>query len=215
MTPPPAGVRSRDAPLELRLSSKPFYVADVTEFNDDEMLAAIARWSRDDRQQRAIGSRMSSAIHRQLAQEEATFSGLLQDLVERQPIAHLLLSSGRKLMGALTAVGRDFCAVTTDAGHTTLIATRALAGVEIEGNPRNFPTPSERSSTENSPGFTDVLAELAAEQRMVRFTVRDQPTTQEGQVLSVGVDVCMFGKGSPISRIAFIPLEQIDDIALG
>jgi hypothetical protein len=98
----------------------------------DSVVAAFARWAAEQRVAEAAGVRSKERSLRDQAAAEATWSGLLVDLAERNCEVELELRS-RRVSGRLVGIGRDFCVLEQRGRRPALIPVEGIVAVWREG----------------------------------------------------------------------------------
>jgi hypothetical protein len=135
----------------------------------------------------ATRSRARAAWLQRQAEEEANFVGVLVDLAERERVAVVETTSGRRHQGKLRVVGDDFCGLTTAQRRDVLVRYEAIVAIR--------PAPGEHGPSGDrlvAPVVTFVeamaaLAEFGARVHIVPI----QGSPIAGDVRSVGVDVAV------------------------
>ncbi len=148
-----------------------------------EVWAALDRWLAEGRTDEAAAQRGRARWARQIAAESATFAGVLIDLAERRDHVTLLLRSGRRHAGTITAVGADFV-VLHSATADALVSLGALAGVRTDTSATE--ALGDRH-TDLSLTLAEALASLAAERP--RVLVHSGPDGVAGELRRGGLDV--------------------------
>ncbi|MFN8039121.1 MAG: hypothetical protein U0Q07_07915 [Acidimicrobiales bacterium] len=146
-----------------------------------------------------------SSLARQRA-EEATLLGAIADLAERQDLASVALTGGRRLAGWIEWVGTDALLVASAAGPRTLVPARAV--VSVSAADRSLP-PSPRPAV----GATDLhglLSGLAGDG--VRVAARAGAVHESGDLAHVGVDVVTLRRDD--RTVVHLALGAIDELTL-
>ncbi len=185
-------------------------------------LADVERWAAEARARDAADARARERWLRRSAEEEAEFAGVLLDLAERDVIAVITTSSGRRHPGRVAALGADFVAVRTDWNRTTLVALGAVASVQVNGlgpaTAGRDRQPQLRSGTQPGEGrsvavsMADVLAHAAG--RRPRVHVHCDAATLAGELRSVGTDVVTLRTDGDPSGQAYVSLASVSEISL-
>jgi hypothetical protein len=177
-------------------------------------LADVERWAAEARARDAADARARERWLRRSAEEEAEFAGVLLDLAERDVIAVITTSSGRRHPGRVAALGADFVAVRTDGNRTTLVALSAVASVQVKGlgpaTAGRDRQPGEGRSVAVS--MVDVLAHAAG--RRPRVHVHCDAATLAGELRSVGTDVVTLRTDGDPSGQAYVSLASVSEISL-
>jgi hypothetical protein len=168
----------------------------------DELLAALAGWSADERVREAARSRARRRSLGHQAAESATFAGVLLDLAERRASVTITTVGGRH-DGQLVAAATGICVVRSAAGEAALIALPAITHVT---------TGPVLAIGERTPPLELDLAGALAAMAADRPTVRLELVGGErvaGVLDTVGTDlVSLHSNGEP-RQTALIALDAV------
>ena len=148
---------------------------------------------------------------RQVAEEEATFLGLLVDLAESAEQVSARSSSGTTHHGRVVAVGRDFLLMRGLAGRPVFIPLERLVTLRLQPGARARDIAGSRPAPINAT-FAAILAGVAPERPRVQVgTVLEALT---GELRSVGLDVLTlrFDGGGP--PLVHLPLSAVCELTL-
>jgi len=174
----------------------------------DELAAAFARWSAEERVRESAGRRSGQRRMAEAAAAGATWAGVLLDLAESgEPVA--LTVGGRRLAGHLSAVGEDFCVVENLDAGACIVALGAISSVrqdpsgmaERRGGPSGDRPPALRLS------FASALGALVAERLPVAIWSGDE--LFEGDIAALGGDVVTIRNPGPGRRVAHLRLGAV------
>jgi hypothetical protein len=154
----------------------------------------------------AVRARSRERVLRQQATGEATFVGLLMDLIEAGTEISVRIRTGTTVQGRPVGMGRDFVAVRPGTGPETWIALRAIASVRSRPGRR----PPDPAGERPSPGGTSLaarLASLAPERPRLAVTVAGEPAPLIGELRAVGSDVATVevDGGPPVTAYVSLP----------
>lgn len=169
------------------------WVADAR-VDEDAMRRARERWLHD------------------VAQQEATLSGVLADLAERQAPITLETTAGRRHHGVVHVIGADFAGLRT---RSTVEVLVALAAIDVlRTAPAVDATLGDRMlSTELR--LADVLARLAEERERIMLVMRRGDQAVTGELRSVGHDVAVVRAEGTDPGTAYVPIAAISEVSLG
>lgn len=195
----------------------------------------LERWAAEARAREAADARVRERWLRIQAEEDARLAQVLAGLAERGTAVIVTTAAGRQVAGRLTAIGRDFVAVASPAGHSTLISLHALAWVRTahgdgarrrrEREPAVGPDPSPFDVGERSVGasgdgsggnpagaaLVDVLAQAVAGRP--RVVIQTENASLLGALRSVGVDVVVVQTATDPPGLAYVRLRSIYEIS--
>jgi hypothetical protein len=172
--------------------------------------ARLEQWVADARVDEAARARSRERWLREVAEQEATLTGVLADLAERRSPVTLEVG-GRRLHGTVAAIGADFVAVHLATGADVLLALRALGVVRTA--PAVGDAVGDRMvATELR--LADVLGELAADHDRVRL-VTISGETVSGRLRSVGLDVVAVRTDGERHGAAYVPIAAITEVTVG
>lgn len=178
----------------------------------DDLEKFVQTWTIDVRHEQARQARQSSHWQKQLAVDEARFSGLLVDLHENARTIALAMSSGRQVSGTIRDIGSNFVAIDAIEKSTVYLRLDVITSVEVDGRANSVGTPSERTiDTERR--FEDVIAELAERHAAVRFATRNTKELRAATLMNAGVDVVTLELSTNPPRTLFVATEHLSEIA--
>jgi hypothetical protein len=151
----------------------------------DDFSHRLARWSAEARADDAAAARARERWLRQQATEAATMAGVLVDTAERGTAVTIHVDSDRTHRGALTTVGHDVVALTSERSAAVFVAIGAITAVAVDER-SGEPTGTRQPVSDLHLG--DVFAELAAGRAPVVVNVRGG-AMWSGSVTAAGVDV--------------------------
>jgi hypothetical protein len=135
------------------------------------------------------------------ATADATLTGVLVDLGERQVPVTVATADGRSLDGIIALVGTDVIGVTTANRGTALVPMRAIVTLTTSSSrPPSGPRPAARSVS-----FAALVTELAAARATVEVGYGHHRMT--GRLAWCGSDVLAFGDAQ--GRARHVPLAQV------
>jgi hypothetical protein len=159
--------------------------------DEDAMRRARERWLQD------------------VAQQEATFGGILADLAERHAPITVETTAGRRHHGVVHVIGADFASLHTRPSTEVVVAFAAIEVVRT--SPTVDTTLGDRMlSTELR--MVDVLERLAAERERAMVVLRHGEHAVSGELRSVGHDVVVV-RADP--GTAYVPITAITEVSLG
>lgn len=148
--------------------------------------ARLEQWVADARVDAAAAERSRERWLRQIAEESASFAGLLLDLAERRLQVVVQGRGGRRNRGTISAVGVDFAAIRTASGTDVLVAFGAIASVRPDDR-AGGPAGDRASRFEFS--IAEAIAALAGDRpRVLAVTMADGEGVS-GELRSVGRDL--------------------------
>jgi hypothetical protein len=174
-------------------------------------LDELEAWAAEGLAEQAASSRARERWLRQQAEEEATFAGVLADLVERRTPVAVTSTSGRRHQGELIAVARDFAALRAPGGATVLLALDALAAVRPVPH-RDVP-PTGEARTPIRLSLLDVLARVAADRPRVHVGLRGGDGVT-GELRAVGDDVVTLVLDGDPRGVAYVRVASMSDVSL-
>lgn len=177
------------------------------------MAGRLAAWAAAARVDEAAAARAREAFLRRMAGEEATFAGVLTDLAERGRPVVLVTTAGRRHVGEVAALGRDFVALRVrapDRGRRdVLVGYRGIASVQTDPTA----TASDGSRPVDAPiGLVEALA-LLAEDRPRVAVVTDGGEGLAGELRAVGRDVLTLAVGDD-GRVAYVAAGVVTEVAV-
>lgn len=171
----------------------------------------LDRWVAEARIDEAALGRARERWLREVADQEATFGGVLMDLAERAAPVAIHAQGGRRLHGTIRVIGADFVAVELTTGAAVLVATRAISQVRTAPHVRS--TVGDRV-VRTELRLTDVLSELAADREHIAV-VTGGGDTIAGELRSVGHDVVVLRTDAAQPASAYVPVPTIDEVLIG
>jgi len=175
-------------------------------------LEDLERWAADARARDAADARVRERWLRAQAEEEASITGVLVAIAEREEAVVLTTVQGRRHRGPVVGVGLDFCAVGMAGGATTLVVLDALADVRgCDPSGRNR-TPAGVGAGPLSLGvcMADVLAQAAGQRP--RVSVQSGATSVVGDLHGVGHDLLRLhtdGAGG----VVYVRLASVSEVS--
>jgi hypothetical protein len=145
-------------------------------------MAALTRFVGESAVEYAARSRSRARWQHQLAMEEGTWPGLLDDLAETGVATVIDTHIGRRLQGTIVAVGDDFITVTTTVGSHVMLASAAISAIHLGPGQTG---PIGRAAAPNQTTLSDLLAELAVEKPTLTWHLTER-TSVTGQLVGVG-----------------------------
>lgn len=172
--------------------------------------ARLERWVAEARVDEAAQQRARERWLLDVAEQEATVTGVLGELAERRAIVTIGVE-GRRHHGTVVAIGLDFVALRPATGGEVLLALGAIGMV------RTAPTVTDLVGDRVVPTelrLVDVLAELAADRERVRLvtTTGDVVT---GRLKSVGRDVVVVRADGEPPGTAYVPATAVVEATIG
>ena len=174
--------------------------------------ARLERWVADARVDEDAMRRARERWLHDVAQQEATFGGVLADLAERQAPVSVETTADRRHHGVVHVIGADFMALRTRTSTEVVVALAAIDVVRT--GPSVDVTLGDRVlSTELR--LVDVLQRLAAERERAMIVMRrgDQPVI--GELRSLGQDVVVVRAEGAEHTTAYVPIAAITEVSLG
>lgn len=173
------------------------------------MLAQLEQWVAAARSDDAIAARARARWLRQVADESASFAGVLVDLAERGLPVAVHGAGGRSHRGVVAGVGADFVVLRTARGADILLAFRGVAAVHAErGGGEGF---GDRVVNVEL-GLTEALAALVSERpRILVVTVADTEGVA-GELRAVGHDVLTLRLDGPGDQLAYVPMATVAEV---
>jgi hypothetical protein len=172
--------------------------------------ARLDRWVAEARVDDAALQRSRERWLQEVAEQEATLSGVLADLAERRASVSMG-AAGRRFHGVVTAIGIDFVAVQVASGPDVLLSMGAIAVVRT-GHAVTVAVGDRVVATELH--LADVLVELAADRERVRL-VTGAGEAVAGVLRSVGHDVVVLRTDGDPPGTAYVARAAIAEVTLG
>jgi hypothetical protein len=173
----------------------------------------MQEWTSEARFEQAKAARQSQRWQKDIADDEAKFSGLLTDLAERRSLVSISTEGGRRLTGAIRELGADFVAISNIAQSPTYVRLHAVIGIEVDGTPKHLGVPSDRDLTDLR-SLDMVISELAAERTPIRFATKNAVELRTARLTSSGIDIVTLELTGPPVRTLFVSTEQLCEIAI-
>jgi hypothetical protein len=177
---------------------------------NEDLLARLDRWVAAARTAEAAASRARERWLRQVADESATFAGVLLDLAERGAPVVVQGRGGRRHRGTVLAVGVDFAALRTEGGADVLLAFSGIASVRPDDR---LDTPSGDRVATFDLGLAEAIAAVGADRPRVLLVTAADGDGVAGELRSVGRDVVTLrldGDGST----AYVPMASIAELRI-
>lgn len=178
----------------------------------ESFAARLDRWVADARVDEAALQRSRERWLREVAEQEATVSGVLADLAERRVALTVRTGAGRRHHGTIGVVGADFVALQLAAGAEVLLAVRGIGVV------RTAPTVDAALGDRvvaTDLRLADVLSELAVDREQVLLVTTAGDDAVAGRLRSVGQDVVVLRTTTEPPATAYVPLAAIGEVAIG
>jgi hypothetical protein len=203
------GERTFPARVGNRRTSLPFEVVD-SPFGNEDLLARLDRWVATAWTAEAAASRSRQRWLRQVADESATFAGMLLDLAERGAPLVVQGRGGRRHRGTVLAVGADFAGLRTEGGVDLLLAFSGIASVRSDGGGL---TPSGDRIATFELGLAEAIAAVGSDRPRVLLVTTADADGLSGELRAVGRDVVTLrldGDGSTI----YVPMASIAELRI-
>lgn len=171
--------------------------------------ARLDRWVAEARVDEAAVQRSRERWLREVADQEATLSGMLTDLAERRA-GVTIDAGGRRHHGVIDAIGVDFVAVRVASGPDVLLASSAIQVLRTA--PEVAAAAGDRMVTTDL-RLADVLAELAADRERVRL-LTSAGQAVAGVLRSVGRDVVVLRTDTAPPGTAYVPRGAIVEVTI-
>lgn len=172
----------------------------------------LDRWVADARVDDAALGRARERWLREVAEQEATLSGLLADLAERRVAVTLRATTGRRHHGTVHVIGTDFVGLRTASGSEVLLAFHAVGSLRTA--PAVEVTLGDRTVVTEL-RLTDVLSGLAEDRERVLLVTRAGDDVIAGTVRSVGHDVVVVRMDGERASTAYVPTAAVAEVSLG
>lgn len=147
------------------------------------------------------------------AAESARLTAVLLDAAERADTLTVRTAAGRRHVGRVLAVGRDFCGIATGGGEV-YVALRAVTVIR----PDPSMTATEPGDDRGGPldlTLAELLAQEAPERPEVVLTCAGDPEPVTGVLRSVGVDVATVDGRPGLVYVALTSLVEVSFLASG
>jgi hypothetical protein len=172
--------------------------------------ARLDRWVAEARVDEAALQRSRERWLREVAEQEATLSGVLADLAERRAGVSIAVA-GRRHHGVVAAIGVDFVALQVANGPDVLLSLSAVGVVRTA--PAVAAAVGDRMVTTEL-RLADVLVELAADRDRARL-VTGTGEAVAGVLRSAGHDVVVLRTDGDPPGTAYVPHATIAEVTLG
>ena len=180
--------------------------------DDDGFLASLDHVVADAVAEEAARERSQTRMLRQIAEEEATFVGVVLDLAERGSVVVARTASGRAHRGRVLAVGRDFVVVRDGGGPPAFLPVAAVSSLRPQPGVAAADTAGGRSAPLDV-GFAALLVGLAVDRPRVQVSARDDEAVA-GQLRSVGVDVLTLRLDGDAGLRAHVRIPAVTELLL-
>lgn len=170
----------------------------------------LDRWVAEARVDDAALQRSRERWLREVADQEATLSGVLTDLAERRA-GVTIDAGGRRHHGLIAAIGVDFVALQVASGPDVLLAISAIGVVRTA--PAVAAAVGDRMVVTEL-RLADVLGELAADRERVRL-VTSAGHAEAGVLRSVGHDVVVLRTDGAQPGTAYVPRGAVIEVTIG
>ena len=178
-------------------------------FGGDDLLARLDRWVAAARSEDAIAARARGRWLRQVADESASFAGVLVDLAERGTPVVVHGAAGRRHRGVVAGVGADFVALRTAQGAHILLAFRGVAAVRAQ---RGAGQGLGDRDVSVELGLTEALAALAEERPRVLVVTTADPEGLAGELRAVGQDMLTLRLDGRDAVLAYVPTATVAEV---
>ncbi|MGI8662138.1 MAG: hypothetical protein ACR2LQ_02870 [Acidimicrobiales bacterium] len=176
-----------------------------------DLLAHLDRWVALARSDEAVAARTRRRWLRQIADESASFAGVLVDLAERATPVVVQGVGGRRHRGIVAGIGADFAALRTADGADVMLAFAGMASVRVDGS--GGATLGDRDVRVEM-ALAEALAALAATRQRVLVVTLAEPEGIAGELLSVGSDVLNVRLDGAARGIAYVPIATVAEVRL-
>jgi hypothetical protein len=179
----------------------------------DDFLGSLDRLLAESAAAEAARERSQERTLRDVAEQEATWTGICVDLAERGTPVVVRTASGRLHRGRVSGVGRDFVVLRGhDAAPPTFVSISMVASLRPQPGARTSDASGHRPPPRDV-GLAAVLAALAAERPRVQVTaLGDEPLA--GRLRSVGADVLTIAMDGDHDLVAHVPLATVTEIVV-
>ena len=175
----------------------------------------LERWAADARAREMADARVRERWLRAQAEEESTLAGVLLALAERRETVLLTTVAGRRHRGRVSGVGKDFAALETPAGPTTLVTLAAVGDVRVVRDGLRAGPAATGAGGELGVGLADVLAQAAGQRP--RVSAQAGAAAVVGDLRAVGTDVLTIRADGDagVVYVAVASLSEISFLASG
>jgi len=175
----------------------------------------LERWAADARAREVADARVRERWLRAQGEEESTLAGVLLALAERRETVMVTTVSGRRHRGVVTGVGKDFAALGTPKGQSTLVTLAAVADVRVVGDGPGARPAATGVGGELGVRLVDVLAQAAGQRP--RVGVQAGEAAVVGDLRAVGSDVLTVRAdgGAGVVYVALASLSEVSFLASG
>jgi hypothetical protein len=175
-----------------------------------DLLGRLDRWVAAAHVDEAAAARARGRWRRTVADESATFAGVLLDLAERGSPVMVQGRGGRRQRGKVVAVGADFAALRTAQDVDVLLAFSGIAVVRPDG--RTAGPAGDRAVTFEL-GMAEAIAAVAADRPRVLLVTTADGDGIAGELRSVGRDVATLRLDGEAGT-AYVPISAIAELRL-
>ncbi|HJV09258.1 MAG TPA: hypothetical protein VJ653_06235 [Acidimicrobiales bacterium] len=170
----------------------------------------LERWAADARAREMADARVRERWLRAQAEEESSLAGVLLALAERRETVLLTTVAGRRYRGAVLGVGKDFAAVETPAGPTTLIALAVVGDVRVVREGPGRGPAATGAGGELGVRLVDVLAQAAGQRP--RVSVQAGAAAVVGDLRAVGSDVLTI-RADGDAGVVYVGLGSLSEVS--
>jgi hypothetical protein len=170
----------------------------------------LERWAADARAREVADARVRERWLRAQAQEESSLAGVLLALAERRETVMLTTVGGRRHRGVVSGVGRDFAALETPAGPTTLVTLAAVGDVRAVRDGSQPPPAATGTGGALGVGLADVLAQAAGQRP--RVSVQTGTAAVVGDLRAVGSDVLTV-RADGEAGVVYVGLGSVSEVS--
>ncbi|MGH9083825.1 MAG: hypothetical protein ACRDYW_00090 [Acidimicrobiales bacterium] len=174
--------------------------------------ARLERWVADARVDEDAMRRARERWLQDVAQQEATFSGVLADLAERRAPVTLETTAGRRHHGVVHVIGADFAALRVRSSLEVLVA---LGAIDVVRTSLTVDAPLGDRMLSTELRLVDVLARLAADRERAMLVTRRGDQAVTGELRSVGHDVVVVRIEGEDRGTTYVPIAAISEVCLG
>jgi hypothetical protein len=176
----------------------------------NDLVARLERWVADARADGAVAERTRERWLRQVADESATYAGVLVDLAERGTPVAVHTAGGRRHRGVVAGVGTDFVALRAASGHDVLLAFSGIAAVRVDGGG----APVGDRVVDVEMGLAEALAAIAGARPRVLVVTSADGEGLAGELRAVGRDVVTLRLDGADRSPAYVAIASIAEVTL-
>ena len=170
----------------------------------------LERWAADARAREVADARVRERWLRAQAEEESSLAGVLLALAERREVVLLTTVSGRRHRGVVAGVGRDFAALATPAGPTTLVTLAAVGEVRAVRDGSRARPAATGAAGALGVRLADVLAQAAGQRP--RVSVQAGAAAVVGDLRAVGSDVLTV-RADGEAGVVYVGLGSVSEVS--